>query len=181
MALAEPAQTIMAFVPRIFPTNAPPVAGTDAMVWTLVEPGVAIVASSLATIRPLLRALRIRGFESTGRAAATRSGTNRSFALAAYPKRDPEAQAIRSTMAEAPSTTPEPEPETPTEERSRRAQTKSEVFVIEGSRLQEPWANSTIASPSGSSVHVDATEAISQHDGKVGLGGTKGAYEGYAR
>lgn len=44
-----------------------PVAGTDAMVWTLVEPGVAIVASSLVTIRPLLRKMRLKGFESTER------------------------------------------------------------------------------------------------------------------
>src|SRR6478736_3382509 len=34
------------------------------MVWTLIEPGVAIFASSLATIPPLLRAMRIRGLES---------------------------------------------------------------------------------------------------------------------
>jgi hypothetical protein len=33
------------------------------MVWTIVEPGLAIVASSLATIRPLLRAMRVRGFD----------------------------------------------------------------------------------------------------------------------
>ncbi|KAF4338167.1 integral membrane protein pth11 [Fusarium beomiforme] len=58
-------------------------AGTDAMVWTLIEPGVAIVASSLATIRPLLRAMRIRGFESsentygTGHSVAVRSNANR--------------------------------------------------------------------------------------------------------
>jgi hypothetical protein len=54
------------------------------MIWTLVEPGVAIVASSLATIRPLLRAMKLRGFESTGRTGGTsgamRSGTNRSAA-----------------------------------------------------------------------------------------------------
>lgn len=43
------------------------VAGTDAMVWTLVEPGVAITAASLVTIRPLLRQIRLRGFESTER------------------------------------------------------------------------------------------------------------------
>jgi len=36
------------------------------MVWTLVEPGVAIVASSLVTIRPLLHAMHIGGFGSTG-------------------------------------------------------------------------------------------------------------------
>ncbi|KAJ4856261.1 hypothetical protein T069G_09629 [Trichoderma breve] len=40
---------------------------TDVMIWTIIEPGVAIVASSLATIRPLLRAWKIHGFESTGR------------------------------------------------------------------------------------------------------------------
>ncbi|KAJ0158900.1 hypothetical protein CTA2_10668 [Colletotrichum tanaceti] len=41
--------------------------GTDAMVWTLVEPGAAIVASSLVTVRPLLRAWRLSGFTSTDR------------------------------------------------------------------------------------------------------------------
>ena len=52
------------------------------MVWTLIEPGVAIIASSLATIRPLLRAMKIRGFESTdhtygtGHSAAVKSHTN---------------------------------------------------------------------------------------------------------
>ena len=35
------------------------------MVWTLIEPGVAIVASSLVTIRPLLHRMRIKGFVST--------------------------------------------------------------------------------------------------------------------
>jgi hypothetical protein len=49
------------------------VAATDAMVWTLVEPGVAIVAASLATIRPFLRKLRIKGFESSGRCSSGRS------------------------------------------------------------------------------------------------------------
>lgn len=42
------------------------------MVWTLVEPGVAIVASSLVTIRPLLRQLRLKGFESTGHSSRSR-------------------------------------------------------------------------------------------------------------
>ncbi|KAI0167989.1 integral membrane family protein [Pestalotiopsis sp. NC0098] len=40
-------------------------ATTDTMIWTIVEPGVAIVAASLITIRPLLRAWRVRGFVST--------------------------------------------------------------------------------------------------------------------
>ncbi|POS79481.1 hypothetical protein DHEL01_v202133 [Diaporthe helianthi] len=79
-------------------------AGTDAMVWTLVEPGVAIVASSLVTIRPLLRKMRLRGFESTershglpvarqngslgatggSRGATTRSGTRRASGMPGY-------------------------------------------------------------------------------------------------
>ncbi|CAN8095686.1 unnamed protein product [Discula destructiva] len=42
-------------------------AGTNAMVWTLIEPGVAIVAASLVTIRPLLRQLRLKGFETSER------------------------------------------------------------------------------------------------------------------
>ena len=35
------------------------------MVWTLIEPGVAITASSLVTIRPLLRAWKVPGFLTT--------------------------------------------------------------------------------------------------------------------
>ncbi|KAH7033150.1 uncharacterized protein B0I36DRAFT_383072 [Microdochium trichocladiopsis] len=54
-------------------------AGTDAMVWTLIEPGLAIVASSLATIRPLLRALGIKGFQLTERSrSGMRSGKQQS-------------------------------------------------------------------------------------------------------
>ncbi len=34
------------------------------MIWTLVEPGVAITAACLVTMRPLLRKLNFRGFES---------------------------------------------------------------------------------------------------------------------
>ena len=63
------------------------------MVWTLVEPGVAIVAASLATIRPLLRALRIRGFDSTGRTGRSggiRSGTNRSAHNRTLDRDDPK-------------------------------------------------------------------------------------------
>lgn len=37
----------------------------DAMVWTLIEPGIAIVAASLVTIRPLLHAWNLTGFGST--------------------------------------------------------------------------------------------------------------------
>ncbi|CAI6100397.1 unnamed protein product [Clonostachys chloroleuca] len=40
-------------------------AGTDAMIWTIIEAALAIIAASLATIRPLLRVLRVRGFDSS--------------------------------------------------------------------------------------------------------------------
>ncbi|KAI0490918.1 hypothetical protein F4859DRAFT_520554 [Xylaria cf. heliscus] len=46
-------------------------AGTDAMIWTLVEPGIAISAASLATIRPLLRRWRIKGFTHSERSRLT--------------------------------------------------------------------------------------------------------------
>ncbi|KAH8802675.1 hypothetical protein F5884DRAFT_836613 [Xylogone sp. PMI_703] len=41
-------------------------ATTITMVWTFIEPGVAIIAASLVTIRPLLRAIGLGGFDSTG-------------------------------------------------------------------------------------------------------------------
>lgn len=46
------------------------------MVWTLIEPGVAIVASSLVTIRPLLHAMRVKGFLSPENSTAFRSHNN---------------------------------------------------------------------------------------------------------
>ncbi|KAI0166964.1 hypothetical protein GGR52DRAFT_584821 [Hypoxylon sp. FL1284] len=72
-------------------------AGTDAMVWTLIEPGVAIVASSLVTIRPLLRLWKVKGFGSTGQSHPTGAGygnshamsrTNRSRKIPAYGSTD---------------------------------------------------------------------------------------------
>jgi len=60
------------------------------MTWTLVEPGVAIIASSLVTIKPLLRQMRIPGF-STAESSKygpngepARSGTNRSRGLPGF-------------------------------------------------------------------------------------------------
>ncbi|KAI0550759.1 hypothetical protein F4679DRAFT_191648 [Xylaria curta] len=59
-------------------------AGTDAMIWTLVEPGIAISAASLATIRPLLRQWKIRGFTHSERSRAT---TGRSQDQSSRPRR----------------------------------------------------------------------------------------------
>lgn len=39
--------------------------------WSIVEPGVSITAASLATLRPLLRKLRVIGFGSSGNAHRT--------------------------------------------------------------------------------------------------------------
>ncbi len=47
------------------------------MIWTLIEPGVAIVASSTATARPLLHAMHIAGFLSPENSAAHRSRSRR--------------------------------------------------------------------------------------------------------
>jgi hypothetical protein len=66
------------------------------MVWTLIEPGVAIVASSLVTIRPLLHAMRIKGFASTENSntlhyyrnesrAGAGSGARRAYARGSMP------------------------------------------------------------------------------------------------
>ncbi|KAI1377203.1 hypothetical protein F4677DRAFT_48593 [Hypoxylon crocopeplum] len=70
-------------------------AGTDAMVWTLIEPGVAIVASSLVTIRPLLRLWKVKGFGSTGQSRPTdrfnshpMSRTNRSNKMPGFGSTD---------------------------------------------------------------------------------------------
>ncbi|KAK8111238.1 uncharacterized protein PG998_007695 [Apiospora kogelbergensis] len=65
--------------------------GTDSMVWTLVEPGVAIVASSLVTIRPLLRALKVRGFTS--------SGTSKQQQTGPFSNGQPKSRATRSKGA----------------------------------------------------------------------------------
>lgn len=45
------------------------------MVWTIVEPGLAIIASSLATIRPLLRAMRVRGFDYSTNTTSVSKGS----------------------------------------------------------------------------------------------------------
>lgn len=46
-------------------TNEKPVSGTNSLTWSVVEPGTAITAASLVTIRPLLRAFNISGFKSS--------------------------------------------------------------------------------------------------------------------
>ncbi|KAI0205402.1 hypothetical protein F4808DRAFT_283246 [Astrocystis sublimbata] len=49
-------------------------AATNTMIWTLIEPGIAISAASLATIRPLLRRWKIRGFTHSERSHVNTTG-----------------------------------------------------------------------------------------------------------
>ncbi|PHH63449.1 hypothetical protein CDD81_5828 [Ophiocordyceps australis] len=131
---------------------------TDAMIWTLVEPGVAIIASSLATIRPLLRAMRVKGFTSTDRTPAsdgTHSGKRNAYnsnthgtqnSTVAYGLQDVELHNIGEGVETWNNDFPTNhigltrDDVHPDDAVARRAQTrlyndpKSEVYVIEGNR-----------------------------------------------
>lgn len=158
------------------------------MVWTLVEPGVAIIASSLATIRPLLRAWKVRGFESTrghygtglsatGRSVATRSrpmdaantGLNDVVLENVEPKLGPRPRIIATEAGitfeqhnkDLPSL-----PLTPTT-------AKSEVYIIEGNKLSPKgrWSdNQSLNSPNESFEQLHDLEAQSQDTRGFGLG-----------
>ncbi|PHH67987.1 hypothetical protein CDD82_932 [Ophiocordyceps australis] len=125
---------------------------TDAMIWTLVEPGVAIVASSLATIRPLLRAMRVKGFTSTDRTPVTDGtysgkrnahnsnthGTQNS--TVAYGLQDVELHNVGEGGEPWKSDSPTNHIDLTGDAAARTAQsrlendTKSEVYIIEGDR-----------------------------------------------
>ncbi|KAL2114554.1 hypothetical protein VUR80DRAFT_4537 [Thermomyces stellatus] len=156
-------------------------AGTDAMVWTLVEPGVAIVAASLATIRPLLRAWSIRGFDSTGRtgkSGGVRSRTNRSTYNGTlgldYPERSAavELGPIGTGKADELSRANFSRPWRPSASQSERGAgpgyTVSGSCVVDGRTLRGSYENDD-ASSSISSFDV-GREAHSQGSGRVGLG-----------
>ncbi|KAJ3518194.1 hypothetical protein NM208_g14604 [Fusarium decemcellulare] len=167
-------------------------AGTDAMVWTLIEPGVAIIASSLATIRPLLRAMKIRGFESTentygtGHSAAMRSNANRSkpgtmpgfgpndvSLVNVEPKRD---TAHRYALNDLDMPLP-PHRGVPNGPLSpgQVSIVKSEIYVIQGNRSEppSPWYAGAHRSPSGSFDQIHDLEAQSQDIGRYGIGGAR--------
>ncbi|RBQ67953.1 hypothetical protein FVER14953_08029 [Fusarium verticillioides] len=155
-------------------------AGTDAMVWTLIEPGVAIVASSLATIRPLLRAMRIRGFESTentygtGHSAAVRSNANRSkAAILIMPGFGPEDVSLTNMVSQNNMTSPShlndieilpprhagDGPISP----GQASIVKSEILVIQGnSSPPSSWQSRNDRSASSSFDQIHDLEAYSQ-------------------
>ncbi|KAJ4311015.1 hypothetical protein N0V84_010671 [Fusarium piperis] len=167
-------------------------AGTDAMVWTLIEPGVAIVASSLATIRPLLRALKIRGFESTGNtygtghSAAMRSNANRPKpgAMPGFGPNDvslmnvePNHDKIRNTPNDIDIPLP-PHWGVPNGPLSpgQVSIVKSEILVIQGNRSPppSPWhASAQISSPNDSFEQIHDLEAQSQDIDRYGIGGRR--------
>ncbi|KID77490.1 uncharacterized protein G6M90_00g096800 [Metarhizium brunneum] len=121
---------------------------TDAMIWSLVEPGVAIIASSLATIRPLLRALKIRGFLSTdkypssGISGAARYGRGSRNTRGSMPGQGPNDVSLHSVTKKSEIrpkyvgfTIDESHEEIPTGSQNSGdvpSDAKSEIFVIEG-------------------------------------------------
>ncbi|KAH7264007.1 hypothetical protein B0J15DRAFT_524192 [Fusarium solani] len=167
-------------------------AGTDAMVWTLIEPGVAIIASSLATIRPLLRAMKIRGFESTGNtygtghSAAMRSNANRSKpgVMPGFGPNDvslvnvePKHDTIRNIPNDINIPLP-PHRGVPNGPLSpgQVSIVKSEILVIQGNRSPppSPWhASAQISSPNNSFEQIHDLEAQSQDIDRYGIGGRR--------
>ncbi|CAM1508416.1 Fc.00g052640.m01.CDS01 [Cosmosporella sp. VM-42] len=158
-------------------------AGTNSMIWTLVEPGVAIVASSLATIRPLLRALKVRGFESSDYAYGTgRSATNRSAAtrskpsnMPGYGPNDVSLVNVEPNFDAKPRVGPNNLGITVQEQNKSlptipltpglHSPVRSEIYVIEGHRNsppRSPWHHRGYSSPSGSLEELHDLEAQSQ-------------------
>lgn len=148
------------------------------MVWTLVEPGVAIVAASLATIRPLLRAMRVAGFDSTdyagpsgARSGTNRSGTNRgTLDQSRKGAEEVELDPVRREGAEDILRNYSRPRKFQGQE---RVEVKSEMYVIEGARARGAGlgvAYDEEIPSSMSSFDFGGVEAHSQDDGRVGLG-----------
>ncbi|KAF7547315.1 hypothetical protein G7Z17_g7819 [Cylindrodendrum hubeiense] len=178
------------FLADLTDTNDILFAGTDAMVWTLVEPGVAIVASSLATIRPLLRAMKIKGFESTdhtygtGRSGTGRSGVTRSKS-GTLPGFGPNDVSLSNVVSEfntgsnlGPINNRGPLPfhnkSLPAVPLSpgQQSTVKSEIYVIQGNHGGSPprqWHARAYSSssPNGSIDQMHDLEAQSQEDGTL--------------
>lgn len=149
------------------------------MVWTLVEPGVAIIAASLATIRPLLRAWRVRGFDSTrrtGRSSGVKSGTNRSAHNGTLDVEDPKrAAAVELGPFEAPKGGEVPygnfsRPRRPSVIQGQMGPgpAHGRGYVMDGRTLAVPYEDE-YARSSISSFDV-GRGAHSQDSGRVGLG-----------
>ncbi|KAK2589731.1 hypothetical protein QQS21_012588 [Conoideocrella luteorostrata] len=136
---------------------------TDALIWSLVEPGVAIIASSLATIRPLLRSLKIRGFLSTDKTPSTGvSGPGRYApgsrnVQGSMPGYGPNDVSLHSVAGKGEARSSKQVGITVDEyhasmnEASRPSDVKSEIFVIEGSKHSPTWSTQDLR-PSNRSI-----------------------------
>lgn len=163
------------------------------MVWTLVEPGVAIVASSLATIRPLLRAMKVKGFESTDYATTTNLSTaNRASAMRSFGTRSKhrsmpdygpddvsltDVELNHEAKRQSHSDTTDVNiwhDESPSRHSNGPASpVRSEVYVIQGNRssaFTTPWISPEYTSPNRSSEQLHDLEAQSQETPRFGLG-----------
>ncbi|KAF4973596.1 hypothetical protein FZEAL_9274 [Fusarium zealandicum] len=162
-------------------------AGTNPMVWTLIEPGVAIVASSLATIRPLLRAMKVQGFETTGNtdgtghSAAVRSNADRSkpgtmpgfgpndvSLMNVEPKHDTTLRYTPDDLTLTPHRGVPNDPLSP----GHVSIVKSEIYVIQGkpSPPPSPWHARANSSPTNSFEQIHDLEAQNQDVGRFGIG-----------
>ena len=152
------------------------------MVWTLVEPGVAIVAASLATIRPLLRAWHIRGFNSTrrtGQSGGVRSGTNRSAQHATLDLEDPKAGIQLGHMGENQTGRNFSRPQRPRVQlvQAGERDCMGKGYAV-GAEERTPGVSATVLGgpyggedvPSSMSSFDIGQDAYSQDSGRVGLG-----------
>ncbi|RDW59065.1 hypothetical protein BP5796_11989 [Coleophoma crateriformis] len=57
---------------------------TDTMLWTIAEPGIGIIAASVMTLRPLLRAMKVSGFSTAEPSGKSNTGGGISTAQGPY-------------------------------------------------------------------------------------------------
>ncbi|KND93474.1 hypothetical protein TOPH_01767 [Tolypocladium ophioglossoides CBS 100239] len=169
-------------------------AATDAMVWTLVEPGVAIVASSLATIRPLLRAMKVRGFQSTDRTPSTGISTGGRHAhngrattargsMPGYGSNDISLHLVGYGAEPREQDFPAKHVGLKFDEYhkqaaighhradgGRQSNGKSKIYVIEGSKNSPTWSTQDLHPTNRSLNDFHDGEEQSQENGHVGLG-----------
>lgn len=135
---------------------------TDATIWSLVEPGVAIIASSLATIRPLLRSLRIKGFQSTDKTPSTGMSGGRyangsrikNASMPGYGHNDVSLHSVNrdGRPKHVGISVDDYHSQVATMNGSGRpSDAKSEIFVIEGSKHSPTWSTQNLH-PSNRSV-----------------------------
>ena len=167
------------------------------MVWTLIEPGVAIIASSLVTIRPLLQRLRLKGFESTktsgssGPHTASNRPTGRSGGapgeltlIDLETGGDDDYTELRTPpLAKAnPRTSVKvldrrhlsAAPSANGSQSASQTDLRSETYVIEGSRASDDWSRDRIDSSNSDPDEINTVEAHVQEAERAGWGRGRG-------